>query len=127
MQTDLAPLITPNVERNFMRHITVETLPPLADAKVERCWLWTAGYRMRVGYAHALPHRVSFEIFRGSPPPGAWILHGCPNPSCVHPLHLILFQPQDHPLRWRSPAEVEARRFAKQLRRNQRMNHKPTE
>jgi len=42
--------------------------------------LWVAGCR-RTFFAH----RLSFELFKGSIPPGTEIAHACHIPSCINP------------------------------------------
>lgn len=59
------------------------------------CWLWPtltqAGYgrywERGVGYA---AHRTSYELHRGSIPPGFFVCHRCDVPACVNPAHLFL-------------------------------------
>ena len=63
------------------------------------CWLWT-GYRNPRGYGHFMiqkrprqAHRVSYEHFRESIPPGMQIDHLCRVPQCVNPWHLEVVTP----------------------------------
>lgn len=75
-------------------------------ARVEKdrsgCWLWrehksTTGYgRIRVGKKMKKAHRVSYELFVGRIPEGAWVLHSCHNPQCVNPKHLKTGSPADN-------------------------------
>lgn len=60
------------------------------------CWDWT-GYILPEGYAQfnlsakegwVRAHRKSFELFYGTIPEGAHVLHRCNNKRCVNPLHL---------------------------------------
>ena len=60
------------------------------------CWNWT-GYILPEGYAQfnlsvaegwVRAHRKSYELFHGSIPTGAHVLHRCNNKKCVNPLHL---------------------------------------
>lgn len=69
------------------------------EAMVQRtptCWLWTGdtadyGYgRMTVDAKVELAHRVAWELFCGSIPPGRKVLHHCDRPPCVRPDHLFL-------------------------------------
>jgi hypothetical protein len=63
------------------------------------CWLWMgANDNKRYGQIRAngrkgkllKAHRVSWELHKGSIPPGMNVLHQCDNPPCVSPYHLFL-------------------------------------
>lgn len=60
-----------------------------------RCWPWH-GARQRKGYGsfklrgRSVPaHRVAYAIFFASAPADLTIRHGCDNPPCCHPMHLV--------------------------------------
>lgn len=66
------------------------------------CWLWgkglnTWGYgALCVNGSHKPAHRLSYEAFKGSLPPGAQVLHRCDVPACVNPEHLFLGSQKDN-------------------------------
>ena len=67
------------------------------------CWIWTAashdrGYgRMRFNGRVCSSHRVSYEVFHGTPPPdNMMVLHHCDEPRCVNPDHLYLGTQRDN-------------------------------
>ena len=66
------------------------------------CWNWLA-YKNAGGYGWFFyegtvqpAHRVSYILEHGSIPNGMELHHGCENPSCVNPLHLLPITPSDH-------------------------------
>lgn len=62
------------------------------------CWCWTknktTGYvPLKIdGVKHGL-HRISYLLYRGPIPKGAWVCHTCDNPWCFNPQHLWLGTP----------------------------------
>ncbi len=72
----------------------VEKLPDLPG-----CWLWTGatdghGYghihRRRAGKGRNYRvHRLAYELFYGSVPPGKCVRHSCDTPLCANPAHLF--------------------------------------
>lgn len=70
--------------------------------KTSSCWEWTAstihsGYgRFSVEGKMLLAHRVSFDLFTGTIPPGYFVCHTCDSPGCVNPDHLFLVTAQDN-------------------------------
>ena len=64
--------------------------------KTDGCWLWQ-GTRTDEGYGvfycgpkRKAAHRVSWELYRGPLPRGAFVRHDCDSRLCVNPDHLIL-------------------------------------
>lgn len=86
------------------------------------CWVWTA-CRYRNGYAKlrlgrrgtpmALSHRLSYEHFVGSIPPGVVLDHLCRVRSCVNPVHLEPVTQRENCLRGVAGATAAARQHAK--------------
>ena len=71
---------------------------PLPSKMRNACWLWV-GSRDRYGYGQfkeksrcppKRSHRFVWQLFHGSIPAGAQVLHSCDNPACCNPLHLRL-------------------------------------
>lgn len=65
--------------------------------KSSGCWHWV-GCKNAGGYgcmrstnnATALAHRISWQLARGTIPPGMDVLHTCDVPDCVNPAHLFI-------------------------------------
>lgn len=67
------------------------------------CWIWTGAKRNKYNYGGICfngkttgVHRVSYELFVGSIPRGALVLHRCDVPSCFNPDHLFLGTHKDN-------------------------------
>lgn len=60
----------------------------------DECWDWEgstdAGGYGQIGRDGTMlkAHRVSYELYVGPIPEGAWVLHSCDRPVCVNPNHL---------------------------------------
>lgn len=61
------------------------------------CWLWAAASSsegrygcMRVGDTMRQAHRVAWQIYKGTIPPGMVVCHKCDTTHCVNPDHLFL-------------------------------------
>jgi hypothetical protein len=64
--------------------------------KVDEQWQWK-GAKNKDGYGQIKidgvqmgAHVISYELFVGTIPPGAFVLHSCDDPGCVNPDHLHL-------------------------------------
>ena len=73
----------------FAKYVLIGT----ADA----CWEWQAGRsprgygRLRVGSRHVFTHRFAYELAHGEGSAEGWqVNHGCHNPPCCNPAHLML-------------------------------------
>jgi hypothetical protein len=74
----------------------------IADDKRD-CWEWIGSTSPPSGYGQInidrrlhLAHRVSWTLFRGPIPKGAYVCHRCDNPRCVRPDHLFLGSQRDN-------------------------------
>jgi predicted XRE-type DNA-binding protein len=70
-------------------------------AFTESCWLWMGGTirgygRLSVNNKTQKVHRLAYELFKGSIPPGLCVMHSCDVPLCVNPAHLSLGTIQDN-------------------------------
>jgi hypothetical protein len=60
------------------------------------CWIWIKGTTAKgYGYLHigrpkVTAHRLAYELYIGSIPPGATVAHRCRTRRCVNPAHLAL-------------------------------------
>jgi hypothetical protein len=66
------------------------------------CWLWAGDLRsngygqFKVSGRSKRAHRVAYEIYKGTIPPGMHILHKCDVPVCVNPDHLSVGSNRDN-------------------------------
>lgn len=66
------------------------------------CWNWkrslnTGGYgNTGARRGEMAAHRLSYVLFVGNIPEGAWVLHRCDNRRCCNPDHLFLGSRQDN-------------------------------
>lgn len=85
-------------------------------SRPEDCWVWLGRNRSK-GYGvvrwrghHALPHRVAWELARGSIPVGLTIDHLCRNRRCVNPSHLEPVPNRTNILRGIGPSATNAKK-----------------
>lgn len=71
-------------------------------SKVSEDWKWT-GAKNKDGYGQIKilgkqvgAHVVSYQLFKGDIPAGAFVLHTCDEPDCVNPEHLYLGSHKDN-------------------------------
>src|SRR5690606_23749869 len=75
-------------EQRLFSKIMVDPADPHA------CWIWTATTTWN-GYGQVWrdgrmirPHRATYELYRGTVPPGMFLDHTCHTRNCVNPEHL---------------------------------------
>lgn len=84
------------------------------------CWEWNGnltpnGYGyfwIDMGRGQQFAHRVSYQLFHGSIPPGLTIDHLCRNHACVNPDHLEAVTQKVNLLRGFGPTGLQARQKA---------------
>ena len=65
------------------------------------CWVWMGASNGRYGLIWRSPkfvmaHRVAYELYKGSIPPGLYVCHTCDVTFCVNPEHLFIGTQSDN-------------------------------
>jgi len=79
--------------KRLLIHCEVGGVPDGFDTA---CWLWKGG-KDKDGYGFikvfgksCVAHRVAYQLFKGAPPEGITVHHGCFVRNCINPEHLSL-------------------------------------
>jgi hypothetical protein len=80
------------------------------------CWIWTGelnqqkygriGIRWQGKHRNVLAHRASYELEKGTIPPGLELDHVCRQPLCINPDHLKPCHRRENFLNSRAPARM---------------------
>lgn len=85
--------------------VALAQIEPIFRQRVEKvgeCWIWLgalcgSGYGATyVGRKQYATHRLAYELWIGTIPEGAHILHHCDNKLCVNPKHIYAGTPKQN-------------------------------